>query len=253
MTSGARRAVALIGLAVLGGLAAWAVTGLPDFGHPRGPYAGVAVDLTLNERHVTNTVVGVGFDLRAIDTLGEELILFAAALGSTLLLRTQRGDDVVKEAAEEADAARPRVSGSLRALGAVLVGPVLVVGVYIVAHGQLTPGGGFQGGVILAAALLLVYAAGQVLAVERLRPVDVVEVAEAVGAAAFALVAIGGLVFAAAAMENFLGFGTRGSLLSGGTIPLLNVAVGVEVAGAITLILTEFLDQAMLRRIGGGE
>jgi multicomponent Na+:H+ antiporter subunit B len=54
-------------------------------------------------------------------------------------------------------------------------------------------------------------------------------------------------VFAAAAMENFLPFGTAGSLLSGGTIPVLNVAVGVEVTGAVTLILTEFLDQALLR------
>jgi multicomponent Na+:H+ antiporter subunit B len=49
-------------------------------------------------------------------------------------------------------------------------------------------------------------------------------------------------------MENFLPLGTQGSLLSGGTIPVLSVAVGVEVAGAITLILSELLDQALLRR-----
>jgi multicomponent Na+:H+ antiporter subunit B len=57
-------------------------------------------------------------------------------------------------------------------------------------------------------------------------------------------------VFAAAAMANFLPIGTQGSLLSGGTIPVLNVAVGVEVASGVTLILTELLDQALL---GGGE
>jgi multicomponent Na+:H+ antiporter subunit B len=51
-------------------------------------------------------------------------------------------------------------------------------------------------------------------------------------------------------MANFLGFGTEGSLLSGGTIPVLNAAVGVEVTGAVTLIITEFLDQALLRRRG---
>jgi multicomponent Na+:H+ antiporter subunit B len=247
-----RRVVAgLAALAVLAGLLAWAVTGLPDFGHPTGAYAGEAVKLALG-RHVQNTVVGVTFDVRGIDTLGEELILFAAAIGSTLLLRSQRPQDREREAAEETREMRPRFSSSLRALGAVLVGPVLVLGVYVVLHGPVSPGGGFQGGVILAGALLLVYAAGQLLALERLRPVDLVEVAEAVGAAAYVLVAIGGLIFAGAAMENFLPLGTPGSLLSGGTIALLNVAVGVEVAGAMTLILTEFLDQALLSH-GGGE
>jgi multicomponent Na+:H+ antiporter subunit B len=92
-----------------------------------------------------------------------------------------------------------------------------------------------------------VYAAGQLVTVERVRPVALVELAEAVGAAAYVLVAIGGIVFATVAMANFLGFGTEGSLLSGGTIPLLNAAVGVEVTGALTLILTEFLDQALVR------
>jgi multicomponent Na+:H+ antiporter subunit B len=245
-----RRAFGLVALAALGALAAWAVTGLPDFGHPRGPYATAAVDLMLKERLVDNTVVGVTFDLRGIDTLGEELILFAAALGSTLLLRTQRREGRVEEAADRSEAARPLLPPSLRAAGAYLVGPTLMLAVYVIAHGHLTPGGGFQGGVIAAAALLLVYAAGQLLALEHVRPVALVEVAEAVGAAAYVLVAIGGIVFATVAMENFLGFGTEGSLLSGGTIPVLNVAVGVEVTGAITLILTEFLDQALLRHTG---
>jgi multicomponent Na+:H+ antiporter subunit B len=221
--SGARRALVIVAVAALGGLVVWAVTGLPRFGHPRGPYATEAVRLMLHDRHVDNTVVGTTFDLRGIDTLGEELILFSAAIGSTLLLRGQRREGRIDEAAQESDAA------------------------YVVAHGNLTPGGGFQGGVIAAAALLLVYAAGQMLAIERVRPIALVELAEAVGAAAYVLVALGGLVFATVAMENFLPFGTEGSLLSGGTIVVLNAAVGIEVAGAITLILTEFLDQALLR------
>jgi multicomponent Na+:H+ antiporter subunit B len=243
-----RRALGLAALLALGGLAVWAVTGLPDFGHPRGPYATVAVDTMLNERKVDNTVVGVTFDLRGIDTLGEELILFSAALGSTLLLRSQRREGRVEEAADRSEAARPRLPPSLRAAGAYLVGPTLMLAVYVVAHGNLTPGGGFQGGVIAAAALLLVYAAGQLVALERVRPVALVELAEAVGAAAYVLVAVGGIVFASVAMANFLGFGTEGSVLSGGTIPVLNAAVGVEVTGALTLILTEFLDQALLRQ-----
>jgi multicomponent Na+:H+ antiporter subunit B len=248
MSPRVRLALALVALLGLGAAAAAAVVDLPRFGHPRGPYATVAVKLALGERHVTNTVTGVTFDVRGIDTLGEELILFCAAIGATLLLRTQRPEGRTEQAIERGEAARAGAPSSLRALGASLVGPVLVLGVYVVAHGALTPGGGFQGGVIVAAALLLVYAAGQIVALDRVRPVDLVEVAEATGAAAYVLIAVAGLVFAGAAMENFLPLGMQGSLLSGGIIPVLSVAVGVEVAGALTLILSELLDQALLRR-----
>lgn len=248
MSARVRLLLVLVSLAGLAAVAVAAVVDLPSFGHPRGPYATAAVEASLVERKVNNTVTGVTFDVRGIDTLGEELILFCAAIGATLLLRTQREEGSVEAALERSDEARGRSPSSLRALGASLVGPVLVLGVYVVAHGALTPGGGFQGGVILAAALLLVYAAGQIVALERVRPVDLVEVAEATGAAAYVLIALGGLVFGVAAMDNFVPLGQRGSLLSGGTVPILSVAVGVEVAGAITLILSELLDQALLRR-----
>jgi multicomponent Na+:H+ antiporter subunit B len=246
----ARLVLGLGSLAGLGALLVWAVGGLPDFGHPRGPYADLAPRIMLEERHVTNTVTGVTFDLRGFDTLGEELILFVAALGAAVLLRAGRSERTVQEA-EEAEERRGvggvRVSDALRALGAVLVGPVLLVGAYVVVHGALTPGGGFQGGVMLAGALLLVYAAGQVAAVQRVRPVALVEVADAVGAASYALIALAGLVFGVAAMDNVLPLGTAGSLLSAGTVPVLSVAVGVEVTAAITLILSELVDQMMLR------
>jgi multicomponent Na+:H+ antiporter subunit B len=247
MTRRARVVLGAGSLAALGALLVWAVGGLPDFGHPRGPYATLAPQIMLNERHVANAVTGVNFDLRGFDTLGEELILFVAALGAAVLLRAQRSD----RTAEQADAAEerrgPDTADSLRALGAVLVGPVLLLGVYVVVHGALTPGGGFQGGVLLAGALLLVYAAGQVAAVQRVRPVALVEVADAVGAASYTLVAVAGLVFGVAAMDNVLPAGTTGSLLSGGTVPVLSVAVGVEVTAGVTLILSELVDQMMLR------
>ena len=171
--------------------------------------------------------VGIAF---AVDDIGAGLAAFVAALGVPALLiavRVIRVEDSIFDA--------------------------LMLSVYIVAHGTISPGGGFQGGVIGSAALLLVYAAGQMLALERVRPVALVEIAEAVGAAAFVLVAAGGFVFAAVMMENFLPLAAEGSLPSGGMIPILNVAVGVEVAGAVTLILTELLDQALLRHAGADE
>jgi multicomponent Na+:H+ antiporter subunit B len=242
-----RQLVALGSLAVLGAALAAAVLDLPGPDDPHGPYAKASIALLTAHRHVTNIVTGITFDLRGIDTLGEELILFCAAVGSTLLLRAQRDEHRAEQARDRADEQREKTPPSVRALGAAMVGPLLVLGAYIVLHGPLTPGGGFQGGVLLAAALLGAYAAGQLLALERVRPISLVELAEAVGAAAYVLVALGGIVFAGTAMASFLPAGTQGSLVSGGIIPLLNLAVGVEVAGAITLILTEFLDQALLR------
>ena len=247
MSRRARLVLGLGALAALGALLVWAVGGLPDLGHPRGPYADLAPRIMLDERHVANAVTGVTFDLRGFDTLGEELILFVAALGATVLLRAQRSERATERAAEAEERRGPETADALRALGAVLVGPVLLLGVYVVVHGALTPGGGFQGGVILAGALLLVYAAGQVAAVQRVRPVALVEVADAVGAASYMLVAVAGLVFGVAAMDNVLPTGTTGSLLSGGTVPVLSVAVGVEVTAAVTLILSELVDQMMLR------
>ena len=244
MSRRARTALAAVALAGLAALAVWAVSGLLPLGTPSRPANGVVTRL-VHERQVANTVNGVTYDLRGVDTLGEELILFVAALGSAVLLRHRRED-----VEEEERAAGPPIADALRVAGAVLVGPLIVLGVYVVVTGHLGPGGGFQGGVILASGLLLVYAAGQVLALERVEPTALVEVAEATGAMAYALVAVGGLVFAGAALENFLPFGTSGQLLSSGTIAVLSVGVGLEVTGAVALILTEFLDQTLL---GSGE
>jgi multicomponent Na+:H+ antiporter subunit B len=236
--------VALLALAVV---LVWAVAELPRPDAPPPATARLSTSVSVHERHVTDTVAGVTFDLRALDTLGEELILFLAAVGVTVLLRAQRDEDRVEEARGAAQERGSEVPGPVRVLGAALIGPLLVFGVYIVTHGHLTPGGGFQGGIILAGALLLAFVAGQVLAPEAVRPVDAAEVLHALGAGAFALVAIGGLVFSGAALANFIALGTTGQLLSGGTILVLEIAVGVEVAAAVTLILTELLDQALLR------
>lgn len=243
MTLRPRTVLGTVIVVCLAALLVWAVTQVTPFGTPAG-HANAVTRTLAHDRRVANTVNGVTYDLRGVDTLGEELILFVAGLGSAVLLRHRRGEHVEEEEPEEEPG--PRTSETLRVAGAVLVGPLVVLGVYIVTHGHLSPGGGFQGGIVLASGLLLVYAAGQVLALERVEPTSLVEVVESSGALAFAMVAVGGLVFASAALYNFLPFGSTGDLLSAGTIPVLSIAVGVEVTGAIALILTELLDQALL-------
>lgn len=240
-------------LALLAALVVWALVGLPGFGDRDSAYAQQTIKASVHQRHTANTVNGITYDIRGLDTLGEEFMLFVSAIGAAVLLRAQRKQQRSEEAADQADRRRPQTSSSLRALGAVLVGPALVLGLYIVAHGHVSPGGGFQGGVILAGALLLVYAAGQVLALKRVSPTALVEVGDAVGAGAFALMAVAGLATGAAALTNMLAPGELYQLMSSGTIALISGLVGIEVASAVTLVLTEFLDQTLLRVAGGGE
>jgi multicomponent Na+:H+ antiporter subunit B len=241
VTRGVRSVVALAALGVLATVLVIAVTGLEPFGHYPGPYGDVLAKVVPGERHTGQLVAATVFDYRGFDTLGEEMILFAAACGAAALLRVRRRDR------EEARApARPAPSFATRATGAALVGPVVVFGAYVIANGHITPGGGFSGGVIVAGALVLAYAAGRVVRLRRVGSIALLEGAEALGAAGFLLFAVGGLIAAGALLKNFLPLGTSGLLLSAGTIPVGNVAVGIEVAGAVALVIAEFLEQALL-------
>jgi multicomponent Na+:H+ antiporter subunit B len=99
--------------------------------------------------------------------------------------------------------------------------------------------------------LLLIHIGGSHIHLGRSRPISAMEVAEGLGAAGFALIGLGGLVIAGGAyLENFIASGTRGSLLSGGDVPLLNISVGLEVMGAVLIVLGELLDQRLLTHRG---
>jgi multicomponent Na+:H+ antiporter subunit B len=238
----ARCLLALVALAALGASLVVAVTDLEPFGHYPGPYGDVLAKVVPSQRHTGQLVAATTFDYRGFDTLGEELILFAAACGCIALLRLHR-----RERGEGAGTpSRPVPSLAARALGAALVGPVVVFAAYVVIHGHLTPGGGFSGGVIGAGALLLAYAAGQRVRLGRVGSIALLETTEAIGAAGFVLVALAGLIAVGATLKNILPLGTSGMLLSAGTIPVGNVAVGIEVVGAVALIFAEFLEQALL-------
>jgi multicomponent Na+:H+ antiporter subunit B len=242
MTRRIRSFVALAALGVLGAVLVVAVAGLEPFGHYPGPYGDVLAKVVPDERHTGQLVAATVFDYRAFDTLGEEMILFAAVCGCAALLRVLRSEHEEDEGAP----ARPVPSFAARAMGAALAGPVMVLGTYVVAHGHLTPGGGFSGGVVLAGALLLAYAGGQGLRLRRVGSTTMLEGTEALGAAGFLALALAGLIAAGTLLKNFLALGTSGMLLSAGTIPVGNVAVGLEVAGAVALVFSEFLEQALL-------
>jgi multicomponent Na+:H+ antiporter subunit B len=238
-------AVALTGLL---GLMLWGLAGLPDFGDYQGPYGDILNRVAVPERSTTDVVTAVNFDYRGFDTLGEEFILFAAVIGVASILRKLRGERTRRPDDDAAGRHVPETSLPVRVTGLGLAAPTILVGIYIVAHGHQTPGGGFQGGVILATALLLVYLSADYMTFRAVGPTWLVELAEGMGAAGFALVGLAGLVFGSAFFENVLGKGTPGELLSAGTIPLSNAAVGLAVTGGFVFMLSEFLQQTLTRR-----
>jgi multicomponent Na+:H+ antiporter subunit B len=192
------------------------------------------------EHRTANVVSSVNFDQRGLDTLGEETILLASVIGATVLLRPSR---------QESEQ-RPRPTGrtldATRLLGYLLLPVTLLIGFDVVTHGQVTPGGGFQGGVVLATGLHLLYLSGSYPALDRLRPLELYDLGEAVGAGVFATLGLAGIVVAGSFLANIIPTGTFGELLSGGVVPVLNGAVGVEVACGVVVLLAQFFEQDII-------
>jgi multicomponent Na+:H+ antiporter subunit B len=109
---------------------------------------------------------------------------------------------------------------------------ITLFGVYIVLYGHVSPGGGFAGGVILAAGLILVLLAFGKQEAQRLVSPRAAMVWDCGGALAFLAVAVLGYL-AGAFFWNFLGTGQPYLLASAGTLPLLNVAIGAKVAAGL--------------------
>ncbi|MEV8564376.1 hydrogen gas-evolving membrane-bound hydrogenase subunit E [Streptomyces sp. NPDC051322] len=237
MTRRTRMWVLVIGGAGLAVLLALACFRLPDFGGASHPYGERAVRAAL-ARHTANVVSSVNFDQRAFDTMGEESILFVAVLGTVVLLRQTR--DERQHQPEPAPVLPP-----VRRYALIALPVTLLTGLYVVAHGQLSPGGGFQGGVVAATALHLLYIAVDYPALERIRPTDVFKVGDAAGEGAYLVLGIAGVLWGTSFLADFLPRGTFNMLASGGTVPLLNAAVGMEVACAVVVLLAGFLDQAL--------
>lgn len=220
--------------------------GLPAFGHYHGVYGLLINQIEPPLRQATDIVTALNFDIRAFDTLGEEFILFASVSGVALLLRHLRDEDQANQSTGIEDHRFAGASQALRASALVLVPLLVTLGAYVIVHGQLTPGGGFQGGIVLAAGPMAVLLAGRYLALRSIAPTWALEALDSIGAAGYTLIGLGGLIFASVFLKNFLPLGTQGKLLSAGMMPLNSLAVGVEVTGAFLVVWTEFMDQALI-------
>ena len=248
MSRRAQAIMFLVGAAGLAVLLAWGFAGLPDFGVYRGPYGDILNRVVTDERHVSEVVTAVVFDYRGFDTLGEEFILFASVVGVALLLRAGREEEEHEPHREARARGESATTDAIRVAGLGMIGPTVLVGLAIAAHGHVTPGGGFQGGVILATASVLGFLSGEYMAFRRVNPITLIDVAEGTGAGGFVAVGVLGLLSGAAYLANVRPLGKAGDLLSGGTIPVANMAVALAVAAGFVLILSEFLEQTLALR-----
>ena len=148
--------IAFLITGALGLLLMWAATDLPDWGDPHSPASSHLsphfIEKSMEETSVPNLVTAVLADYRGYDTMFETIVIFCAGIAVlTLLRRThRRREKVIKP--------RPDRQGAdiiLQSAARLLIPPMQIFALYVVAHGHHSPGGGFQGGVILGASFIL--------------------------------------------------------------------------------------------------
>jgi len=199
-----------------------------DFGHPPMVVGQEILDVAGDQVGAANIVTSVLLAYRGIDTLGELSILFAAATAAGLVLGHRHGD-----------APSDPEGGFILRAGADLLFPLLlVVGFYIILHGHLTPGGGFQGGVILAAAFFVGVLGRPAKGLNH----DVISVIEGLAGAAFIGIGLWALFLEGEFLKPMLDKGTLGDLISAGTLPLLSLALGLKVGSELAGLMTSLSD-----------
>lgn len=248
MTRKGRLVIATLCAVLIAPAAAVVAIHMPAFGRHPLPYGDAVNHAAVAQRHVTNMVTAVNFDYRAFDTLGEELMLVAAVTGTIVLLRGRRGESLSDEAAQAGD--RPVCERSEAVtLACRLFLPIIVTfGVYVVLHAQLTPGGGFQGGAIIASGALLLYLGESYRLWRRLVRSRVFDTIEATGALMLVLCGLLPMTRGHAFLQNVLPLGRTGTLLCGGLILIENAAVALAVAAGFILLLLEFLEETRATR-----
>ena len=224
-----RRAAAVVVLAVLAVGFGSVLAAIP-FGKDKIDVGNYYIREGVKETGATNIVTSVVLNYRGLDTLGEVTILFVAALGVGAMLFT-----------EQAPPRRKREAPSLIVVtGARALFPLIVLfGAYIFLHGHLTPGGGFQGGAVIASAFLLLYLARPEQTLSR----GALSVAEGGGGLVFVVVGLLGLACTGYFLQNFLPKGQPNLLLSAGIIPLIYVAIGVKVGSELARIIADLMER----------
>ncbi|WP_312045971.1 hydrogen gas-evolving membrane-bound hydrogenase subunit E [Anaerotignum sp.] len=213
------------------------VNALPEFGSPYNPSNNEVMvrylEKGIEETGAVNFVAGMILDYRAFDTFGEANVLFLAVMSVVLLLRKDEKNYSAKEEQEnqEDDFFDTNEKRPILQIGAKILAPMVILyGIYVVLNGHLSPGGGFSGGSIIGAGLILYASAyGQ----KKMQTFFTFRT--------FTKICTGGLLtyFACKSYSFFTGAnhvgyeipkGIPGNILSAGFILPLNICVGLIVA-----------------------
>ena len=176
------------------------------------------------ELGAANIVTSVVVTYRGLDTLGEVTVLFAAAAVVGLLIKLSNpGDDTGRGASE------------LLVTGASLLFPLIVLmGVYVFVNGHLTPGGGFQGGAIIASGVMLLALAKPHRHISH----SLLAFIESISGVTYVSVGVLGIILAGGFLDNrLLSLGQYGTLLSGGLIPVIYSIIGLKVGAELSTVV----------------
>ncbi len=206
-----------------------------------GPVASHYLNKGVEENHGANLVTSVIVNYRGFDTLGEVTVLFLSVAGVGFVLRRSEGNRRTGD----------RPSSEILQTGArMLFAPIVVFGAYIFVHGHLSPGGGFQGGAVVASAVLLLFLANR----DHQLPHKMMHWMESLVGFTYVMVGISGLVIAGSFLSNqgVLPLGTWNRLFSGGIIPIIYILVGLKVGTELASLLDTLMESGRPRNEGGG-
>lgn len=193
------------------------------------PLATRYVEQGPDELGAANLVTAVVVTYRGLDTLGEVTVLFLSAAVVGLLLGLHDAAPQEKEKAPSSELVQTTTQ--------YLIPIIMLLGAYIFLNGHLTPGGGFQGGAVIASAIVLLFLA---LPHAKLRH-GLLSLLESLSGFGYVLVGILGLVLAGGFLDNrLLPLGSFGQLLSAGAIPVIYILIGLKVGTELSAVLERF-------------
>ena len=185
------------------------------------------------ELGAANLVTSVVVTYRGLDTLGEVTVLFISAAGVGVMLRRRNPQNE----SDQSESPRKPASELVQTAAQFLMPMVFMFGVYVFVNGHLTPGGGFQGGAIIASGvLLLLLALPQAHVSHRL-----LATAESLSGFSYVVVGLLGVILAGGFLDNrIMALGQFGTLFSAGAIPIIYVFVGLKVGSELSAVLDRF-------------
>lgn len=221
---------------------------LPPFGHPENPANNEVsrryIENGMEETGAVNIVAGMILDYRAFDTLGESNVLFTAVCAVMLLLRVtadKRRSAAYQLVLETDDRMyEPKNDLILQKVARLLIPCILLLGMYIILNGHLSPGGGFSGGAVMGAGLILMLNAYGFRRMERFFTIRLFRAVTVCALSFYALSKAYSFFTGANHLPSIITPGTPGMIFSAGLIPYLNIAVGLVVCCTIYSLYTLF-------------